>query len=239
MSVGKRTQQQKISAWELRIRWKRWFGQCKVECKKIETSKRNFEEANHDSWFLSKKKSAKWRYSIFAIFRLPCQKHVIFPLFKFEIKILAKWRYFVCLISNMSFVHFSSSKLNFRSNCDIPCALSETCNFSTFQVRNWNFGPMAIFYVPYQKHVIFPLFKFETEILAQWRYSVCLIRNMSFFHFSSWKLKFWPNGDIPCALSETCHFYTFQVWNWILGQMAIFHVPHQKHVIFTLFKFET
>ena len=32
---------------------------------------------------------------------------------------------------------------------------------------------MAIFRVPYQKHVIFPLFKFKIKMLAKWRYSVC------------------------------------------------------------------
>ena len=58
---------------------------------------------------------------------------------------------------------------------------------------------MAIFRVPSQKHVIFPLFKIEITKLAEWRYSVCLIRNMSFFHFSSSTSQIWPNGDIPCA----------------------------------------
>ena len=113
------------------------------------------------------------------IFHVPHQKHVIFPLFKFEVIILPKWRYSVFLIRNMSFFHFSSSKLKCWPNGDIPCASSETCHFSTF--------------------------RFETEILAKWQYSVCLIRNMSFIHFLNSKSKFWPNGDIPCALSETCH----------------------------------
>ena len=145
-----------------------------------------------------------------AIFRVPCQKHVIFPVLKFGIKILAKWRYAVCLVRNMSFIQIRSSKSDFWPNGDFPCALPETCHFSKFEVRNYNVGQMAIFRVPCQKHVIFPNFKFEIIILAKWRYY------------------------IPCALPETCHFSKFEVRNYYFGQMAIFRLPCQKHVIFPL-----
>ena len=148
-----------------------------------------------------------------AIFRVPYQKHVIFPLFKFEIEILANFQYSMCLIRNMSVFDFWSSKLKFWQNADIPCASSETCHFFTFQVWDWNFGQMPVFHVPYQKHVSFPFLKFEIKILAKCRYSMCLIRNMSFLHFPSSTSQIWPNADIPCALSETCHFSTFQVWD--------------------------
>ena len=65
-------------------------------------------------------------------------------------------------------------------------------------------------YMSFSKNVFFPIFKFEIIMFAKWQYSVCLVRNMSFFRFLSSRLWFLPNGDISCALSETCHFSNFQ-----------------------------
>ena len=124
------------------------------------------------------------------IFHVPYQKHVIFPISKFEIKKMTEWRYSMCLLRNMSFFHFLSSKEKKWPNGDIPCAWSETCHFSNFQVRNKKNDRMAIFHVPSQKHVIFPLFKFEIKILAKCRCFMCLVRNMSFFQLWSLKFKF-------------------------------------------------
>ena len=67
--------------------------------------------------------------------------------------------------------------------------ISPTLDSSTFRVRNKQFCQMAIFIVLFQKHLIFSLFKFK--ILAKWRCSGLLVRNMWFFHFSSSKQK-WP-----------------------------------------------
>ena len=72
---------------------------------------------------------------------------------------------------------------------------------------------MAIFHVPYQKHVIFPIFEFEIKILAIWRFSVCLVRNMSFFRYSSSKLKFWSNDDIPCLVRNM----SFEIIHGVVG----------------------
>ena len=74
-------------------------------------------------------------------------------------------------------------------------------------------GHKAMFHVSCLKYIIFPIFKFKINILGKRRYFMWLVWNMSFFHFSSSKKKFWPNGDIPFALSETCHFFNFQVQN--------------------------
>jgi len=110
-------------------------------------------------------------------------------------------------------------------------------NMWFFQTRN-NYGlkfeQIAIFRVLRQKQVVFP--------------------NSNWFWAELWK-----NGDFLCGSSETCRFskleiilgWNLEVWRfsmWFIrnmwffkarnnfglkfGQMAIFHVVHQKHMAF-------
>jgi hypothetical protein len=74
-----------------------------------------------------------------AIFRVPCQKHVIFPAFKFEIKILVKWRFSMCLVRNRLLgsiivshrVHFKISHILVYCSCHVVELVIARCHRHT------------------------------------------------------------------------------------------------------------
>ena len=70
---------------------------------------------------------------------------------------------------------------------------------------------MAIFRVPYQKHVIYPLFKFEIKNFAKRRYSVCLIRNEPDLTLA--KL---PQNNFKCPLSPQSTKPSFSLFDKLI-----------------------